>query len=284
MGYNRFLLALLCIGLSCAFLLSSGVSRQKQATSKSHLGFDLNEYPGDDALPTLRKTFSFTSYWLSPPPGEKRTSWLGKHSLLQSRGFGFVVLYNGRVSRNLKSSPDAKRKGTADGENAAKLARQEGFPPGTIIFLDIEEGGRLTPAYHEYVHAWIDTLARAHFGSGAYCSGIPVDEGDGHSITTAKDLREHLAGHKLALWVFNDVCPPSPGCVFPQNPPLVAQSGSAEAAVWQFAQSPRQKQRTAQCAATYHSDGNCYAPGDTAHKWFLDANVANSPNPSAPGE
>lgn len=284
MRYSRFLPALVCIGLSCALLLSSAVPRRKLATTKSYLGFDLNEYPGDDALPILRKTFSFTSYWLSPPPGEKHTSWLGKRSLLQKQGFGFVVLYNGRVSHNLNSAQDARQKGSADAENAAKLAHQEGFPPRTIIFLDIEEGGRLTPAYHEYVHAWIDTLARAHFRSGAYCSGIPVGEGAGHSITTANDLRDHLGGRKLTLWVFNDVCPPSPGCVFPQNPPPVAQSGSTEAALWQFAQSPRQKQRTTQCASTYNADGNCYAPGDSAHKWFLDANVANSPNPSVPAE
>jgi len=41
------------------------------AASRSYLGFDRNIYPGDEALPILRKTFSFTSYWLSPPPGEK---------------------------------------------------------------------------------------------------------------------------------------------------------------------------------------------------------------------
>jgi hypothetical protein len=248
------------------------------------LGFDLNDYPGDDALPTLRKTFAFTGYWLGPPPGEKHTSWIGKRSLLQARGFGFVVLYNGRINKNLKSNPDAKQKGTTDAENAAALARQEGFPTGTIIFLDIEEGGRLSPAYHEYVHAWIDSLAHARFRAGAYCSGIPLGDGPGRTITTAQDLQDHLGSRKLTLWVFNDVCPPSPGCVFPQNPPSVAQGGIAEASLWQFAQTPRQKQRTAQCAATYNADGNCYAPGDVNHKWFLDVDVANSRNPSAPRE
>jgi hypothetical protein len=194
------------------------------------------------------------------------------------------VLYNGRLSKNLKSESDAKQKGTVDAENASKLARQEGFAYRTIIFLDIEEGGRLSPAYHDYVHAWIDALAKANFRSGAYCSGVPIDEGGGHSITTTADLQDHLGGRKLALWVFNDVCPPSPGCVFAQTPPAVAQGGSPEAAVWQFAQSPRRKDRTARCAATYNADGNCYAPGDTAHKWLLDLNVANSANPSAPQE
>jgi hypothetical protein len=99
-----------------------------------------------------------------------------------------------------------------------------------------------------------------------------------------KDIQEHLAGANLALWVFNDVCPPSPGCVSSQSPPPVAQGGFPEASVWQFAQSPRQKERTARCATTYNSDGNCYAPGDVAHKFWLDLNVASSPNPSAARE
>ena len=256
--------------------------RRKQPTTERYLGFDLNQYPGDDALPSLRKTFSFTSYWIGPPTREKRSSWLGKRSLLLSRGFGFLVLFNGRESRNLKSASDARQKGAVDGESAAKLARQEGFPLGTAIFLDIEEGGRLPATYHEYVKAWMNALERASLRAGVYCSAIPVDEGGGVSITTAKDLQDHLGGNKLIFWVYNDACPPSPGCVFPQIPPAVTQSGFPEAAIWQYAQSPRRKQFTAQCAVTYSTDGNCYAPGDTARRWFLDANVANFADPSAP--
>jgi len=200
--------------------------------------------------------------------------------VLQSRGFGFVVLYNGRESRKLKSGADAHQKGVSDAQNAASLARQEGFPSGTVIFLDIEEGGRLPESYHEYVRTWFDELARLRFKGGAYCSAIPVDEGQGRTIITAKDLEDHLGGRQLVFWVFNDVCPPSPGCVFSNIPPI-AQSGFP-AEVWQFAQTPRRKERTANCAASYAPDGNCYAPEDTAHKWFIDANVATSPNPSAP--
>ena len=126
-----------------AVLLALPARSKMDPVPPSYLGFDLNDYPGDDALPTLRKTFAFTGYWLGPPPGEKHTTWIGKRSLLQAQGFGFVVLYNGRLTKNLKSNPDAKQKGASDAENAAALARGEGFPLGTIIFLDIEEGGRL---------------------------------------------------------------------------------------------------------------------------------------------
>lgn len=270
-----FSLLLCSIGVLLAFP-SRSITQTQQST---FLGFDLNDYPGDEGLPVLRKTFSFGGYWLSPPPGAKETTWLGTRSKMQAQGFGFLVLFNGRLTRDLKSVPDAIRKGESDAADAAVVARHEGFAPGTTIFLDVEEGGQLTPPYYEYVNAWIDGLTKANFRAGAYCSGIPV-----HGLTTFKDIADHLGGRKLALWVFNDVCPPAPGCVFPKTPPALAQSGAPDATVWQFAQSPRVKDRTARCAATYNRDGNCYAPGDTAHKWFLDIDVANSANPSAPRE
>src|SRR5580765_5755275 len=64
----------------------------------SYVGFDRNEYPGDEALPLLRKSYSFASYWLSPPPEEKSNSWIGKRGVMQSQGFGFLLLYQGRTS------------------------------------------------------------------------------------------------------------------------------------------------------------------------------------------
>ena len=268
----------------CALLLSAAAAGPQIVNAKSYLGFDRNDYPGDDALPILRRTFSFTSYWIGLPPGEKRSTWLGKRALLQSQGFGFVVLWNGRASRNLRSASDAHRKGKFDAQNAAKSAHLEGFPAGTVIFLDIEEGGRLSAVYHDYVHAWIDALKQEKFRAGVYCSAMPVDEGGGVSITSATDLQDQLAGRKLIFWIYNDACPPAPGCAFPQAPPLPSQGSFAGAAIWQYAQSPRRKEFTAQCAANYAADGNCYAPGDTAHKWFLDADVADSPDPSAPRE
>jgi Rv2525c-like, glycoside hydrolase-like domain len=283
MNAFRYIPASTLLLASVGLLLTvTGRTPGEQPKSATYLGFDSNEYPGDDALPILRKTFAFTSYWIGPPPGEKRSTWLGKRALLHGRGFGFVVLFNGRTSRTLKSAIYARQMGFFDGDEAVKLAHGEGFSAGTLIFLDVEEGGRLTSAYYEYVGAWIDTLEAANFRAGVYCSGVPVAEGELGTITTAKDLLNNLGGRKFTLWVFNDVCPPSPGCVFPQNPPALAQSCIPAAKIWQYAQSPRQKQRTARCSATYAGDGNCYAPGDTAHKWFLDANVASTPNPSAP--
>jgi len=253
------------------------------ASPGAYLGFDRNIFPGKDALPLLRKTFAFSSYWLSPPPGETMNTWLGQRDALRSQGFGFLLLYRGRESSEVKTYAPAVEKGTADARNAASAAKSEGFPAQSIIFLDIEEGGRLPETYHVYLRAWNAELWRLGFLPGLYCSGIPVKEGPKVTITTADDIRAHAPSRELAfaLFIFNDVCPPSPGCVFPQSPPSPAVGGISDVAVWQYAQSPRVKDRTAHCPPGYHTDGNCYAPGDAAHAWFLDVNSATSADPSS---
>jgi hypothetical protein len=252
----------------------------QDSPTRTYLGFDLNTYPGDNALPILRKTFFFAGYWLSPPPGAKLNSWLGKRELLRAHGFGFLALYRGPQGSDLKSEARAAQKGSVDARNAAATAKKEGFPQHTIIFLDIEEGGRLPSRYHSYLRAWISELERAGYRAGVYCSGMPVNEGGGVTIVTSDDIRHHLDGRNLVFWVYNDACPPSPGCAVPRNPPPPSASEIPYAAVWQFAQSPRRKEFTSRCAATYHTDGNCYVPGDNAHAWFLDVNAAATSDPS----
>jgi hypothetical protein len=278
-----FFLCALCVSalfLSPALNITPSRAPLASQQSRSYLGFDRNIYPGDAALPVLRKTFTFASYWLSAPPGEKTNSWFGKRELLRSQGFGFLVLYRGRDSREFKNEAGAIAKGNDDAKNATASAKAEGFGPGTIIFLDIEEGGRLPAVYHAYLRAWHDELTKAGFNPGVYCSGIPVKESPRVTITTADDIHDNEAPRDFAFWIYNDFCPPSPGCAFPENPPAPSSSGIGNAAVWQFAQSPRRKEFTSKCAATYHRDGNCYAPGDTTHAWFLDVNTAMSPDPS----
>ena len=247
----------------------------------AYLGFDRNLYPGDDAMQILRKTYAFTSYWLGPPPGEKINTWSGKRELLHSQGFGFVVLFRGRESRELKTPAAAAQKSAQDASAAIAGAQKEGFVKGTVIFLDIEEGGRLPANYHAYLRAWSDAIIKAGYRPGVYCSGVPNNEGNGVTIITSDDIHHNIGSRELVYWIFNDVCPPAPGCVSAKNPPPVSAGGVSYAAIWQFAQSPRRKERTARCVATYAADGNCYAPGDASHQWFLDVNSATTPDPSS---
>src|SRR5208282_3085319 len=150
-------------------------SAQSAPAAPSYLGFDRNDYPGDDAMKTLRHDFAFASFWLSPPPGDKTNTntWAGKRAFLLKQGFGFVVLFSGPDSHELQNEAAAKQKGAKDARAAAASAKLEGFAPGTIIFLDIEEGGRLPAAYHVYLKRYTEQLEAAGFRSGAYCSAIP---------------------------------------------------------------------------------------------------------------
>lgn len=250
------------------------------APAKSYVGFDRNEYPGDVALPALRKHFAYTGYWLTNPPGTHHNSWVGKRQILLRQDFGFLVLANGRFDKEILS---AKMKpailGRKDAAIAIAAAAREGFPPKTILFLDQEEGGRMLPEQMAYLLAWSEAVAKAGFRPGIYASGQVVQEGPGVSITTVQDIRAHVAAqhlHEIAMWVYEDDCPPAPGCTL-QPPPLSA-SGTPDAIVWQYAQSPRRPRNTAACAKTYAADGNCYV-GDLNHL-LLDLNVANSSDPS----
>jgi hypothetical protein len=118
------------------------------------------------------------------------------------------------------------------------------------------------------------------FFPGVYCSGIPVSEGRGKTINTADDIHEHDP-NITAYFVYNDACPPSGGCVYPGNPPAPAKSGIGFARVWQFAQSPRRRNLTSRCAATYAPDGNCYPPpASGGHRSEVDLDSSVSPDPS----
>jgi Rv2525c-like, glycoside hydrolase-like domain len=251
------------------------------ARPQPYLGFDRNDYPGDGNLHTLRQTFAFTGYWLNNPPGEKSNSWVGKRQVVESAGFGFLVLFNGRLYKELKTLAKAKRLGESDAQTAAASARREGFPLGTVIFLDQEQGGRMLPEQKTYIFAWVDRVTAAGFRAGIYCSGIAASEPHGVSIVTANDVRENSVGRKIVYFVTNDACPPSPGCAFPQQPPHPSDSGVDFAEAWQFAQSPRRKDVGAGCPANYSPDGECYPPGvDASQHLHVDVDTASSPDPS----
>jgi len=249
-----------------------------RVTSASYLGFDRNTYPGDTNLKVLHQTFSYTGYWLNNPPGERTNTWRGHRAAVESAGFGFLVLFNGRFYAELKSVAHGKKLGKSDAQTAAAAARREGFPAHTVILLDQEQGGRMLPEQKAYIYAWVDAVTAAGFRAGIYCSGIPAKD-DGN-VVTAEDIRQNAAGREIVYWAINDACPPAPGCSFPAHPPSPAESGVRFAEVWQFAQSPQRKDVAAHCS-NYSRDGNCYPPGiPTAQELQVDVNSATSPDPS----
>jgi hypothetical protein len=250
------------------------VSSQAQRT---YLGMDRNDYPGDADMISLRKTFAFTGYWLNNPPGANRNSWLGKRKSIETMGYGFLVLFNGREYAQLKASGNAARVGTNDAAAAVRTAQEEGFAKGAIIFLDQEQGGRMLPEQRAYIHAWVDGVTRAGYGAGVYCSGIAFRESATVSVVTANDIRDHAGKREIHFFISNDRCPPSAGCAFGRTRVSPADSGVSFADAWQFAQSPLRPEMTAACRQTYAPDGNCYSPSSSV---YVDVDTANSADPS----
>lgn len=265
----------------------------KPSARHSYIGFDRNDYPGDQNLAVLRKSFRFAGYWLNNPPGAQHNTWNGKRTLIKSYGFGFLVLFNGRLYDELKGK-DAASIGTADGKAAVAAAAHEGFARGTLIFLDQEEGGRLLPEQSAYLFAWVDAVRAAGWRAGIYCSGIEVPDGAG-TISTARDITEKERARAartsaqstalpLQLWIANDQCPPSPGCTLEHRPMTTAVPAelAASTLVWQYALSPRRAQFTSGCPANYAADNRCYAPGlPKGPDSFIDLDLSSSPDPSA---
>jgi glycoside hydrolase-like protein len=267
------------LGLLLFVLILGLISPHHAKAQSAYLGFDRNDYPGDESLPALHKTFSYAGFWLNNPPGENANNWRGKRQLLQSNGFGFLVLFNGREDAALKTVSRATALGKADAQAAVSTAKREGFPPQTVIFLDQEQGGRMLPEQKAYIYAWVDGVNAGGFRTGIYCSGMPAKD-DGN-IVTADDIRQNANVRKIDYWVTNDACPPAPGCEFPKTPPNPSQSGIGYANVWQFVQSPKRPDVAAGCPKNYNPDGQCYPPGvDPSKHLHVDVETATSADPS----
>lgn len=246
------------------------------------LGFDRNEYPGDDTMQQLRKSFSFTGYWLTPPPGSSTNQWKGKRELLKKQGWGFLLLANGRFEREILkaqkagTAPDAL--GRKDAAIAIAAARSEGWKSRAILFLDQEEGGRLTDVQAKYLLAWTEAVAASGYRPGVYASGALVQDGPGQWIDTIRDIRDRVKKgnlHEVAMFDAQDACPPAPGCTLKAKP--LSAAGEPNLTAWQYSQSPRRPSITQSCAATYTAN-QCVVP--EFPRMFLDMDVAASPDPS----
>ena len=112
---NRFVFSLVYI-----LLLNAAYAQTTQAgVGPAFLGFDSNDYPGDANLKILKQTFAYTGYWLNNPPGASTDSWAGHRAAAESAGFGFLVLFNGRLYTELKTVANAQRLGKSDAAAAA---------------------------------------------------------------------------------------------------------------------------------------------------------------------
>ncbi len=261
----------------------AAVDAQTGAAAGGFVGFDRNEYPGDDTMAAMKKQFAFVGYWLTVPPGAMFNQWVGKRALLRQQGWGFLLLANGKLEAEIlkaqKAGTTPAALGMKDAAVAVAAAKSEGFPAGAIVFLDQEEGGRLTDVQAAYLLAWTEAVAGSAYKPGVYASGQRVQDGPGVMIDTVEDIRARVKKgslHEVAMFDAQDQCPPSNGCSLQPRP--MSEAGEPDLIAWQYSQSPRRPEITQSCAKTYASDGNCYAPGFP--KVFLDMDVAKTMDPS----
>ena len=234
-------------------------------------------------MASLHKTFAFTGYWITNPPGEATNTWAGQRATLRAQGWGFLVLANGRLDKEIlkaqKTGTSPAQLAQRDAAAAVASASHEGFPAHTILFLDQEEGGRLLPEQAAYLLAWTEAVAATGFRAGVYASGQQVEDSPGARIDTIEDIQARVKTghlHQVAIFDALDQCPPAPGCTL--QPKSLSATPDPAIQIWQYAQSPRRPEITQSCGATYAADNNCYAPGFP--QLFLDMDVANSADPS----
>jgi glycoside hydrolase-like protein len=167
-----------------------------------YVGFDTHTYPGTPVMRTWKQTpgspYSWVGYYL-PSPCHADRSWTGKRDTLIAMGWGLAAVYVGqqtwgKTPRTLSSSALAalrKRtkcsadlmnasEGILDADDATAAAQTEGFPPGAIVFLDLERVEAIPAAMRAYYTAWVQRM----LSNGRYEPGIYAHEHNAASIYT----------------------------------------------------------------------------------------------------
>jgi hypothetical protein len=250
-------------------------------TAGGYPGFDTSIYPGDDAMRTWRQAspYVWVGYYL-PAPCHRDASWSGRRDVLTRMGWGTAVLYLGQqdwaaipghapadttaadttaADTAAPNPPPAcsaahlsEQRGATDAADAAARTASEGFPNGTIVYLDVERVQPVSPALVQYVAGWVGgMLDDGRFTPGIYAHRINVPELAG--AAQAEFLERGRSG-SIPFWVTT-----TSGFSLDQPPPT---SGVAGARVWQ-------------------------GKLDTQETWgdvrmTIDVNIADSQSPSAP--
>lgn len=157
-----------------------------------HLGFDTYAYPGDRAMRawrTSKANYEWTGFYLPSAPCHDGTTWAGKRDRLIGMGYGIAVIYVGQQTwgdRKPLSPAKVQRakangatclaayvsgpRGRMEADDAIARTAREGFPPGTVIYLDVERMDIVPPRMREYYRQWAARVLE----DGRYVPGVYV--------------------------------------------------------------------------------------------------------------
>jgi hypothetical protein len=234
-------------------------------------GFDTRDFPGAGLMRTwlAESPYRWVGFYL-PAPCYTGTGWVGQRDALQGMGWGLAVLYVGeqdwaamqpvpadtvavaapgaRCTRANLTEEHAVRH-AADAEAAAVA---DGFPSGTVVFLNVERVEQVSPELRTYVRNWVRALLeRDRFVPGVYAHDHNAREL--YALLTEEFARQGRA-ERPRLWVARGA-----GFDMRRSP---AESGHPFATAWQ-------------------------GRFDVRETWggvtlTIDVNVADSPDPSRP--
>lgn len=175
-----------------------------EAEAGTWLGFDTHTYPGDAKMRAWKNApnapYHWVGYYLPAAPCHRATSWAGKRQTLIDMGWGLAVVYVGQQTwnRRLRTLTRAqlavqKRRGVTcnadylgagrgieEAIDAIRKTEAEGFPKGTVIFLDLERMEQLPQRMRDYYRSWVATVLK----DGRYRPGIYVHA---HNAKTVYD-------------------------------------------------------------------------------------------------
>ena len=182
------------VGQVAAAVTGQDAPLADEALQGHFVGFDTHTYPGDEKMLAWKNAkdapYSWVGYYLPQAPCHKGSSWRGKRQTLVDMGWGLAVVYVGqqtwnRTPRKLSPAAIASQKkagtscsadfveastGAVEGVDAIARTEAEGFPRGTVIFLDIERMERMPAAMRDYYKAWVATVLT----DGRYRPGVYV--------------------------------------------------------------------------------------------------------------
>jgi hypothetical protein len=138
----------------------------------AYAGFDTDIFPGSDQMAWLlaNTNLVWCGYYLAPTPSHGDDSWMGQRDDLADAGWGIAPVYVGQQVSGPGSKVVTAEQGTTDGNDATDLLTGDGFPPGSCVYLDLENGAPFQAPQTGYVAAWVAAVQDAGFQPGIYCS------------------------------------------------------------------------------------------------------------------
>ena len=183
--------AILCLTILAGACTDVSAVLRPLPDGGSHPGFDTSIYPGAPAMRAWRapsSPYEWVGYYL-PAPCHTDASWSGQRQYLSTLGWGTAMVYVGQQtwegvaiapreqgpSRAAQAATCSRTlltgaQGTIEGIDAAAKTANEGFPAGTVIYLDMEYMTTLTTAMRDYYRSWVaQVLADGRYVPGIYC-------------------------------------------------------------------------------------------------------------------